>query len=332
MRLKAALDLLKQTFSEWNEDKAPLLAAALAYYTIFSLAPLLIIVIAIAGFVFGEEAVRGEIVGQIQGLVGREGAEVIQEMLKNAYHPGKGIIATLIGFVTLLLGASGVFAQLQEALNIIWNVKPKPGRGIKGIIKDRFLSFTMVVGIGFLLLVSLVISTVLAAISNFLNHLFPDFSGVLHLVSFALSFAIVTFLFGMIYKVLPDVKISWNDVSIGAAMTALLFMVGQYLLGVYLGNSGFTSTYGAAGAFVVILVWIYYSAQILFLGAEFTQVYARTYGSQILPSNNTMPASGNSEGAEPSSHSRRTNRRSSRQSGWLGFLQRLAGKKRKRYR
>lgn len=289
MSIKTILALLKETFAEWNNDKASRLAAALAYYTIFSLAPLLIIAIAIAGAVFGEEAARGEIVGQIQGLVGFEGAQFIQTAIENASKPQTGKIASIISVVVLLFGASGLFAQLQDALNTIWEVQPKPNRGLWGIIRDRFLSFTMVLGVGFLLLVSLLVSATLAAVVTFFGHLLPGVSFLLQLTNFILSFAVTTVLFGLIYKVLPDVKITWSDVWIGAIITSVLFSIGKYLLGLYLGNSSFGSTYGAAGSVVIILAWVNYAAQILFFGAEFTQVYARKFGSKIVPDRNAVP-------------------------------------------
>lgn len=285
MNIKTILDLVKETFLEWNKDKASRLAAALAYYTVFSLAPLLIIVIAIAGSVFGEEAARGEIVGQIQGLVGRDGAQFIETAIENVSKPEKGTIASVISLVVLLFGASGVFAELQDALNTIWEVQPKPGLGLLGFIRSRFLSFTMVLGIGFLLLVSLVVSTALTALINFFGNLLPGIDFLWQLANFILSFVVTTLLFGLIYKVLPDVKIAWGDVWIGATITSVLFSLGRFLLGQYLGNSSFGSTYGAAGSLVVILVWVYYAAQILFFGAEFTEVYARRYGSRIVPVN-----------------------------------------------
>ncbi len=290
MNLKAVWRLLKETFAEWNQDKAERLAAALAYYTMFSLAPLLVIVIAIAGLVFGQEAARGNIVGQIQGLVGREGAQFIQAAIQNASKPKSGgTIASIISVVVLLFGASWVFGALQDALNTIWEVQPKPGRGVITIIRTRFLSFAMILGIGFLLLVSLVVSAALAAVFNLIGKLLPAFSFLLPTANFVISFAVITLLFALIYKVLPDVKIVWRDVWIGSAMTSLLFTIGKSLLGLYLGNGSFGSTYGAAGSLVIILAWVYYSAQILFFGAEFTKVYTKRYGSQIVPDENAVP-------------------------------------------
>jgi membrane protein len=274
-------NLLKQTVAEWQADKVSLWAAALAYYTAFSLAPLLVIAIAIAGAIFGEEAARGQIVGQIQGLVGQQGAEAIQTMLQNAQRPGSGgTIATLIGIAALLLGASGVFGQLQDALNNIWRVEPKPGRGVRFFIQNRVLSFAMVLVIGFLLLVSLLLSAVLAAITSFFKYLLPNFAIVGHILNFAISFGVITLLFALIYKVLPDVKIPWRYLWIGAIFTALLFNIGKFLIGMYLGSGSVSSTYSAAASLGIILLWVYYSAQILLFGAEFTKVYSRRHGSQ----------------------------------------------------
>ncbi|HIK30247.1 MAG TPA: YihY/virulence factor BrkB family protein [Oscillatoriales cyanobacterium M59_W2019_021] len=275
--------LLKQSFQEWQYDKVSQLAAALAYYTVFSLTPLLVLAIAIAGAVFGEEAARGEIVGQIQGLVGTSGAEAIETALENADQPEISSIASLISIGVLLFGASGVFAQLQEALNAVWNVRAKPSLGIWGFIRKRLLSFSMVLAIGFLLLVSLVLSAALSAISHIDFNLLPGLDIVWQLINFTLSFGLITLLFALIYKYLPDVKIAWGDVWVGATITALLFSFGKYILGLYLGQGSYGSAYGAAGSLVIILAWVYYSAQILLFGAEFTQVFARHYGSQIVP-------------------------------------------------
>lgn len=288
MKPKDIVGLLKDTFSEWQEDKASRLAAALAYYTVFSLAPLVIIAIAIAALVFGQEAAQGRIDEQIEGLLGSQGADAVQDMIKNSRKAEQGTIATLISVGILLFGASGVFGQLQDSLNTIWEVAPKPGRGIKGFIKDRFLSFSMVLGIGFLLLVSLILSAGLAGVGNYFGHLMPGLP-FLQALNFLLSFGIVTVLFALMFRVLPDAKIAWGDVWIGAAITSLLFTLGKYLLGLYLGNGSVGSTYGAAGSFVVLLLWVNYSAQILFFGAEFTQVYANKYGSRIVPAKNAVP-------------------------------------------
>ena len=289
MNLKAIWGLFKETFKEWNDDKASRLAAALSYYTVFSLAPLLIIVIAIAGAVFDEAAATDAISKQLSGLVGPAGAEFIETTIQNADKPREASIASLISVIVLLFGASGVFAQLQDALNTIWEVQPKPGLGIMNILRERFLSFTMVLGVGFLLLVSLVLSTVLSALVAYFSNLLPGVDFIWQILNFIIGFAVTTILFGLIFQVLPDVKIAWSDVGIGAAITSLLFTIGRFVLGQYLGNSSFSSTYGAAGSLVVILAWVYYAAQILFFGAEFTQVYARRYGSQIVPTDNAIP-------------------------------------------
>jgi len=289
MKPKVILDLLKETFQEWQEDKAGRLAAALAYYTVFSLAPLVIIAIAIAAVVFGQEAAQGGIVTQLQDLLGKQGAEAVQEMIQNSRKPNEGRIATIISVALLLFGASGVFGQLQDALNTIWEVAPKPDRGIMGFIKDRFLSFAMVLVIGFLLLVSLVLSAALAALGNYFGNLIPGVPFIWQALNFVISFGVITLLFGMMFRILPDAKIAWSDVWIGAAITSLLFTIGKLLLGQYLGNGSVGSTYGAAGSFVVLLLWVNYSAQILFFGAEFTQVYANKYGSHIVPTKNAIP-------------------------------------------
>lgn len=308
MKAKNILGLLKEAFQEWQDDKASRLAASLAYYTVFSLAPLVIIAIAIAGAVFGEEAARGEIVKQIDHLVGTEGAKVIQTAIDNANRPdANGGIASFISVVVLLFGASGVFAELQDSLNTIWEVQPKPGRGIKGFIGKRILSFSMVLGIGFLLMVSLIVSAGLSALSTYMSHLIPGVGWLWEILNFAISFGVITLLFGLMYKFLPDVKITWNDVLIGAIITALLFTIGKTVLGQYLGQASFGSTYGAAGSLVILLAWVYYSAQILFFGAEFTQVYASRYGSRIVPNEDAEFVT---EQARANQGLRRTRRRS----------------------
>ncbi|HET9221962.1 MAG TPA: YihY/virulence factor BrkB family protein, partial [Roseiflexaceae bacterium] len=287
--MKTTWQLLKDIVVAWNEDKAPRLAAGLAFYTMFTLSPLLIIVIASAGLVFGQEAARGQIVGQIQGLVGAESAHAIEDFLKQVSAPRSGIIATAIGLATLLLGVWWVFGELQDALNTIWEVAPKPGRKLAAVLKARLISFAMMLGVGFLLLVSLALSAALSALGAYVLGLFPDFKAALQLVNVLGSFGVITLLFAMIYKIVPDVVITWGDVWIGAAATALLYTIGKYLIGVYLGTSSTASAYGAAGSLVVILIWVYYSAQILFLGAEFTKVYAQRYGSRIVPTEIAVP-------------------------------------------
>jgi membrane protein len=284
-----ALDMLKETFTGWADDGALDLGAALAYYAIFSLAPLLLIVIAVAGLVWGREAVQGELVGQLRGLVGEQGGEAIQTMIANAGKHGSGVLATIVGVVTILFGATGVFVELQTSLNRIWDVEPKPGAGIWGFVKTRLLSFGMILGIGFLLLISLVVTTAVSAVGAWATGLLPGAKVLVEGATFVVSFALISLLFAMIFKVLPDVRIAWRDVWIGAAATALLFTLGKFLIGFYLAKSSVASTYGAAGSLVIVLLWIYYSAQILFLGAEFTQVYASRFGSNIRPSKHAVP-------------------------------------------
>jgi membrane protein len=289
MAWKPVLGLLKETASDWKEDKADRLAAALAFYTVLSLAPLVIIAVSVAGLVVGEEAARGQLSGQISALVGPQASAAIEGILANAHKPSAGVLGTVLGAGALLLGASGVFGELQDSLNTIWEVTPKPGRGLWGVLRDRFFSFTMVLGVGFLLLVSLVVSTALAAVGKLLSGALPGGETLWSVVNFVTSFGIITTLFALIYKVVPDVKVRWSDVWVGAAVTALLFVLGKIGIGLYLGKSTVASAYGAAASIVVITVWVYYSAQILFLGAEFTQVYARTFGSRIEPSKNAIP-------------------------------------------
>jgi membrane protein len=289
MRVRATWPLLKEAFNEWSEDRAPRLGAALAYYTIFSIVPLLMVAIGLAGLVFGEEVARGEILRQISGLVGERSAATIQEMLQQARQPTTGIWGSVVGITMLLLGASGVFGQLQDALNSVWGVKAKPGAGIMGMLKDRFLSFVTVLGTAFLLLVSLLLSAGLAAVGKSLSGFLPAPESVLQALNFVISFAVITLLFAMIFKILPDVKLQWGDVWIGAAVTALLFTIGKSLIGLYLGKSDIGTVFGAAGSLVILLVWVYYSAQILLFGAEFTAVYTNRYGSRLEPAENAVP-------------------------------------------
>ena len=280
-------NLLKDTIREWREDGANRLAAALAYYTTFSLAPLLVLIIAIAGLAGGREAAQTQTMAQVEDLLGTDGRDFVQGMIESASKPATGLTATLLGAVTLLFGALGVFGELQNSLNTIWEVKPKPARGmldgIKRFILKRLLSFTMVLGIGFLLLASLIVSAALSAFSEYIGTrwAFADFW--LELISFIISFMVITLLFGMIFKFLPEIKIAWKDVWLGAAVTSILFSLGKFLIGLYLGRSEVGNTFGAAGSLAILLIWIYYSAQILFFGAEFTQVYANRYGSRIVP-------------------------------------------------
>jgi membrane protein len=291
MNLCSLPPLLKEAASEWTADNAPRLSAALAYYAIFALAPLILITIAIAGLVFGEAAARGQLAEQIKGLAGEQAGNAIQSIVKNSAHKGTSLFAATAGIVALLFGASGVFGELKSALNTIWGVVTKPGKGIMTLIRDRFLSFGMVLGIGFLLLVSLAISAAFSAVSTYIGNVFVLPPVFWHGIEFLISFAVVTALFAMIFKTLPDVRIRWRDVWTGAIGTALLFVTGKTLIGFYLGASSVASTYGAAGSAIIVLLWIYYSSCILFYGAEFTKVYARRFGGGIEPTEDAMPLS-----------------------------------------
>jgi membrane protein len=275
METKGVVALVKRTFAEWNEDEAPRLAASLAYYAIFSAAPLLLIAIAVAGLVFDREAAQGQIMAEIQGLVGETGARGIEEMLRSANKPASGILASVIGFAVLLFGASGVMAELQAALNRIWEAPTKPHQGLMGTIRDRFFSFTMVLALGFMLLVSLVASAAVAAAGKYLTSALPASETVLQVLNFLISFAFVTAMFAVIFRYVPDVRVRWRDVWLGAVVTAFLFTLGKFALGLYLGKGSFASAYGAAASIVIFLTWAYYSSQILFFGAEFTQVWTR---------------------------------------------------------
>jgi membrane protein len=266
--------LVKETATEFGNDKAPRLAAALAYYAIFSLAPLLVITIAVAGFVFGEQAARGELVEQIGGAIGPQGAEMVQTMIANAGREGGGIVASILGLIALLFGASGVFIQLKDAMNTIWSIEPEAG-GLKKTIVTRIFSFAMVLTIGFLLLISLVVSALLAAVARFMEDLLPLSPWVWQLVDAAVSIAVITVLFALMFRYLPDRRIPWKNVWAGALFTAVLFVIGKFAIGLYMGQATVGSAFGAAGALAILLVWIYYSGLILLFGAEFTEVYAR---------------------------------------------------------
>ncbi len=269
----------KQAASEWSKDSASSRAAALSYYSALSISPLLVIAISIAGLVFGRDEVRGEVIRQIEGLVGSSGAGVIDSMLSSTKSKSGSITATVVGIVTLLLGAGGVFIELQDALNKFWGAHPQQGSGILNFIKTRVLSFAMVLGIGFLLLVSLLLSTAIDAFGAFVIGMWPALQVAAHVFNLLLSVAVVTLLFALIYKILPNVKLKWHDVWTGALVTAVLFSIGKFLIGFYLGRASAASPYGAAASVIVILLWLYYSAQIVYLGAEFTKVHARQHGS-----------------------------------------------------
>ena len=307
--LGAMWDLLKQTAAQWSRDKIPRHGAALAYYTVFSLVPLLVIMIAMIGLVFGQEAAQSYILQQLESLLGEQSTAAIKDMIQRASQPSTGIVATLVALATLLFGASGLFGQIQDSLNSIWGVEPKE-RGIWGVIQDRFFSFLAVVGTGFLLLVSLVLSAGLAAFGKWFGGWLPAPEFVLESLNALVSFVVITALFAMMFKTLPDARVAWRDVWIGAALTAFLFTIGKFSIGLYLGKSDVGSAYGAAGSLVILLVWVYYSAQILLFGAEFTQVYANKAGARIVPSDNAVtvdpqkavsdsPGSGERGRAEP---------------------------------
>jgi membrane protein len=291
MNPKHVVSLFEQTVADWSEDRVPRLGAALAYYSVFSIAPLLLLVIAVASHVFGEKAAEGAIVSELGETLGTPVAQAIQDMLENARNSGATSLATVLGIIILFLGASGVFGELQDALNTIWKVKPKPGRAWLTVLRERFFSFTMVVGTGFLLLVSLVISAVLAAVGQYLsNAALPGGVALWQGVTWLVSLAFIALVFALIFRVVPDVKLHWSDVWLGAVLTALLFALGKFALSLYLGWSTTTSAYGAAGSLVVLLLWVYYSAQILLFGAEFTRVYTLRYGSHfVVAADNAVP-------------------------------------------
>ena len=281
-----AFNLLKQTVQEWLQDKAPQLGAALAYYTVFSLAPLILVLLAIVGVIFRADPAGAwdKITQQMSYFLDPSALQVVQDIARKASQPGKSTIATIIGIALALFGASGVFGQLQDALNTIWGVKAKPARGIWGFLRNRFLSFAMVAGICFLLLVSLAVEALLKGFSHYVQSVLPGGLVVALAVYLIFDFAAVVLLFAMIFKFLPDVKIQWRDVWIGAVMTAILFGIGKWLLGLYLGSGAAGSAYGAASSLITLLLWVYYSSQILLFGAEFTQVYAARAGRELKPS------------------------------------------------
>ena len=281
MNVRQTWLMVKTAFNAWNDDYAQSMGAALAYYTMFSITPVLLIVIAIAGLVFGEDAARGEIVEQLESLMGRQGALAVQSLLDSVRQPAQGLAATLVGVVLLLVGATSVFGELQNALDRIWRA---PGRvtssGLWGLVRSRLLSFGMILGIGFILMVSLVFSAGLSAATKWWSPAFGGMAMVASVVNFGFGFALTTGMFALIYKIMPRVRIAWSEVWIGAAITAFLFTAGKALIGVYIGTSGVASGFGAAGSLVALLVWVYYSAQIFLMGAEFTWAYSHVFGSR----------------------------------------------------
>jgi membrane protein len=286
--MKAALRIFKDTVSDYSKHKVQHLGAALAYYAVFSIGPMLFLAISVAGIVFGREAATNQIVTTLRQYLGEGGAQAIQTTIESAYEHGSGPIATLIGFSLLFFAATALFAQLQDALNIIWEVKPKPGLGVKEWVRTRFISFTVVLGLGFLLLVSLLMTAALAAVGKFLSASMPGGATLWSIVNSLISFGVVTGIFAAIFKVLPDAQIDWSDVWTGAAFTAALFTFGEFLLSLYIRRASVGSAHGAAGSLIVVLVWVYYASQIMLFGAEFTQVYARRHGSRMAPDDHAI--------------------------------------------
>jgi membrane protein len=286
MRAKDFLSILKTTFGAWNRHEAPRLGAALAFYTILSLSPLVIIVVAVGGLLFSRSTAQMHILNEVQGMIGPEGGKAVQSMLANAQKPAAGILGSLVGLLSLLFGASGVFTELRSALNLIWEVKPRETSGVVALLRERFFSFGMVLSIGFLLLVSLVVSTVLAALGKFFGGLLPVPSPVIAVVNFLLSYIGVAVLFGFIFRFVPEAKVRWKNVWLGACVTALFFTIGKTLIGLYLGKSSVGSPYGAAGSVIVVIVWVYYSAQIFFFGAEFTHAYTERFSASARDDSN----------------------------------------------
>jgi membrane protein len=282
--LKGAVGLMKETFKGFSENKVPKLSASLAYYTVFSLGPLLIVIIFLCSIFLGREAVEGTIYLQIQGFVGDDAAKQIQDIIKNASITGKGTVAATIGIITLLIGATGVFGEIQDSINDIWGLKPKPKQGWLKLIKNRLLSFGIIGSLGFLLLVSLAVTALVEGIGNRLKAVFPDVTVVIfYIINLALTLGVTTLLFAVIFKVLPDAKIKWRQVWAGAIFTSVLFMIGKFAISFYISKSDVGSTYGAAGSLVILLIWIYYSSIILYFGAVFTKAYALKYGEAIKP-------------------------------------------------
>jgi len=271
--------LVKQAGSAWIDDYAPSMGAALSYYTVFSLAPMLLIVIAVAGLVFGQDAARGELFGQIAGLMGPEAAKAIEGVLASVSQPSEGVMATVIGIVVLLVGATSVFGELQDALDRIWRAPARHGGGWWALLRARFLSFGMILGIAFLLMVSLVVGTAVSALGKWWGPIFGGWEVLAQVLTFAFDLVVTTVGFALIYKVMPRVSVQWHDVWIGAVATAVLFALGRVLIGLYIGKSGIATGFGAAGSLVIVFAWVYYSAQIFLMGAEFTWVYANTFGS-----------------------------------------------------
>jgi len=281
---KDAIKILKATFNGFSDDKGIKLSASLAYTTVFSLGPLLLLLMSLASIVFGQDAIEGKIFKELNGLLGADAAKQIQDIIANIQFSGKTKFALITSIVTLIIGATGLFIEIQDSLNTIWKLKAKPKKSWLKFLQNRLLSSSLIVSLGFLLMVSLVINGAVDALQDLLMRYFSSFTVVIvTILNFSITFVIIAFLFGIIFKFLPDAKIKWKDVKMGALFTAVLFIIGRFLIGLYITKSGTASTYGAAGSIIVILVWIYYAAAILYLGAEFTQVYSEMYGSHIQP-------------------------------------------------
>ncbi|HTL59489.1 MAG TPA: YihY/virulence factor BrkB family protein [Candidatus Limnocylindrales bacterium] len=282
MRIKSGWEVIKGTVARFSDDHVTTLGAAVAYYAIFSIAPILVIIVGVVGLVFGEGSARHEMLDQLKSAVGPRSAAVIESMMSSQTREGS-LIATIIGIVALLLGASGVFGQLKMSLNLIWHVQPKPGRAVPGLIMDRLVSLVVLMGIGILLIVSLVLSTAVTAFYHYIEQNIQIPGSFARLVQLLVSGFVLTMLFAMLFKLLPDVRIGWRNLWVGSITTALLFLLGEYLLSLYLGRQGTASPYGAAGSVVLILMWIYYSSLIVLIGAEFTQAYVRQTGASVEP-------------------------------------------------
>jgi membrane protein len=283
-KVKTFWQILKQTFHDFMDDKVLKLSAALSYYTVFSIAPMLIVIITLCDVFLGKEAIEGSIYGQIKSMVGSEAALQIQQMIKNAALSGDSGWATVVGVVTLIIGATSVFGEIQDSINFIWQLKAKPKNGLVKMLLNRLLSFSIVISLGFILMVSLALNGIISLFSNQLAVFFPQVTIVLvYIINMVLTFVVISVLFAIIFKVLPDAKVQWKHVIIGAVTTAILFMIGKFAIGLYLGSSKVGTAYGAAGSIVIILLWVYYSAIILYFGAEFTQVYVQHFGGKIRP-------------------------------------------------
>jgi membrane protein len=282
---KGIWEVLKAAFTGFNNHKVTKLSGSLAYYTVFSMAPLLVVIISLCGIFLGRDAAEGQIYAQLDGFLGKDTALQLQQIIKNAYLNGKSTVAFTVGIITLLVGATTVFGDIQDSINMIWGLKPKPKRGWLKLLQNRFLSFSVIISLGFILLVSLGVTTILDGFSSRLQARFQDVSVIIfYILNQVITLSVISLIFGVIFKVLPDAIIKWRDVISGSIVTAVLFMIGKFAISVYIGQSNVGSTYGAAGSLIIILLWTYYSSIILYFGAEFTKAYAIAYGSEIHPS------------------------------------------------